>query len=333
MKTDKKPGTIFICCFFGIGNSVLFHPVIRNLKQCMPGVTITVGALGTRNAEYLSMSPDIDEVISFSSIRNVYRDAGKLLALCLRNFDMLIVPYLSENRYARFISRIAGKTTVGYDQKGNEYDVTIPLERKHELDINLDIVRTLCPEAASMLIRDLSPFVQKSNRPSGKLKVGFHTSAHASMLKKCWAYSNFVKLHNLLKKECNFTSYLFGGPSESMHEFSNGDFDVNLVGKLDLTEAMGNIADMDLFVTNDSGLMHIAASLQVPVVAIFGPTDEFKNAPVGEKHLIIKQEHGCRPCYKPWGTIQCPQHVQYRCLTEISPETVFLQMKESGLLA
>jgi ADP-heptose:LPS heptosyltransferase len=298
----------------------------------MPDVTITVGALDTRNAEYLSMSPDIDEVITFSSIRNVYRDSGKLLALCLRNTDMLIVPYLSENNYARFISRIAGKTTVGYDQKGNSYDVTIPLEHKHELEINLDIVRTLFPKSANKLLRDLTPFVQWPKCPSGELKVGFHTSAHSSMPGKCWPYPNFAALGRLLKQNSDAATYLFGGKSDNLNGVKSGDFDLNLVGKSDLKETMEKISEMDIFVTNDSGLMHIAASLQVPVVSIFGPTDECKNAPVGRKHLVIKQELECRPCYEPWGRIKCIQNVNYKCLNDISPETVFLKMQESGFL-
>jgi ADP-heptose:LPS heptosyltransferase len=278
------------------------------------------------------MSPDIDTVITFNSIRNAYRDAGKLVSLWFHNVDMLIVPYLSENNYARFISRIAGKKTVGYDQKGSVYDVTIPLERKHELEINLDIVRTILPGNANTLVRDLTPFVRRPDRKSGQLKVGFHASTHPSMPEKCWPYRNFAALGRLLKSHTGAVTCLFGAKSDNLHGFTNGDFDVNLVGKLDLKGTMERIADMDFFVTNDSGLMHIAASLQVPVVSIFGPTDEFKNAPVGRQHLVIKLDLGCRPCYRPWGKIQCLHDAEYKCLRGVSPETVFSRIKESGFL-
>jgi len=332
MKTDRKPRTIVICCFFGIGNSVLFHPVIRNLRQRIPGVSITVGALGLRNAEYFSLSPDIDRVIVFNSIRNAYRDVRNLLSLSIKKADMLIVPYLSENRYAWFISKIAGKTTLGYDQKGHSYDITVPLAYKHELEVNLDIIRTLFPGSTDDLHGELIPFVQRSNGLSKARRIGFHASAHPSMPEKCWPYQNFVTLGRMLKKHTGAVTCLFGGGSDILSGSRGNDFDVNLVGKLDLRAAMRHIAEMDLFITNDSGLMHIAASLQVPVVSIFGPTDELKNSPVGQGHLVITQELDCRPCYKPWGTVQCTQDVQFRCMKDISPEAVISRMRESGLL-
>jgi heptosyltransferase-2 len=330
VKKDKK---IFLCCLFGIGNSVLFYPVIKNLKKFMPDSKIIIGSLKDRNTEFFSCVPGADEIITFNSIKKAYRDILNLTYLFFKNIDIVIVPYLSENRYAWLMSRVIGSTSVGYDQKGNTYDILIPLERKHELEINLDIVRALIPDIEEdVLIRDASPGIEKIQRVSEKKKVGFHTSAHVAMLEKCWPYSNFVRLNKLLNNHFDFTSYLFGGPAEHLSEFRPDDFDINLVGKLDLKKTMEKIAEMDLFVTNDSGLMHIAAGLGVPVASIFGPTDEVKNAPYVNKRAVITHDLQCRPCYKPWSVINCCQKIKYRCLKEITPEKVFEEIVNNKLL-
>jgi heptosyltransferase-2 len=82
---------------------------------------------------------------------------------------------------------------------------------------------------------------------------------------------------------------------------------VDLVGRTTLAELMGVFSWSDAVVSNDSGAMHVAAGVGRPVVAIFGPTDERRTAPIGE-HVVIKQDVWCRPCLLR----ECP--IDHRCL-------------------
>jgi heptosyltransferase-2 len=97
---------------------------------------------------------------------------------------------------------------------------------------------------------------------------------------------------------------LFGGPGEEplAEEISMkvDHLPINLVGKTTVVEALGLISQCDLFMSNDSGLMHVAASLGIPQVALFGSTDPQKTAPLNERAVVIHPKGiECTPCFKP----------------------------------
>jgi len=75
-----------------------------------------------------------------------------------------------------------------------------------------------------------------------------------------------------------------------------------------------------LLVTTDSGPMHIAAAVGTPVVALFGPTDPVRTGPYGEKHIVIRKDLACSPCFKK----DCPTR---QCLEEVEVEDVFAAVK------
>jgi lipopolysaccharide heptosyltransferase II len=86
---------------------------------------------------------------------------------------------------------------------------------------------------------------------------------------------------------------------------------INLVGRTDLVTLAGVLATCRALVTNDSGAMHLAAALGVPVTAVFGPTDERATGPVGEAHAVVTGPAWCRPCLLR----ECP--LDHRCMRGI----------------
>lgn len=93
---------------------------------------------------------------------------------------------------------------------------------------------------------------------------------------------------------------------------------LNLCGKTSLIEAVDLIAQSKLALSNDSGLMHIAAAVGVPVVAVYGATSPALTPPMSSQSLTLWKGIFCSPCYKP----KC-RYNHYRCLTEISPNQVY----------
>lgn len=90
---------------------------------------------------------------------------------------------------------------------------------------------------------------------------------------------------------------------------------VNLIGRTSLRQLVGIVARCAAFVSNDSGAMHIAAALGVPLTALFGPTDERETAPAGHADVIVRDVF-CRPCMLH----ECP--IDHRCMKRIDVETV-----------
>ena len=98
---------------------------------------------------------------------------------------------------------------------------------------------------------------------------------------------------------------------------------LNLCGKTDLAEAAAVIERAAVFVSNDSGLMHVAAALRRPQVALFGSTDPRTTAPLNPRAVVIRKDLPCSPCLKR----TCPQG-HYLCLRGISVEEVLLAALE-----
>ncbi|MBI5631985.1 MAG: lipopolysaccharide heptosyltransferase I [Nitrospirae bacterium] len=91
---------------------------------------------------------------------------------------------------------------------------------------------------------------------------------------------------------------------------------LSLAGQTSLRELTDIIRAAEMVITNDSGPMHIAAALNVPVIAIFGPTSPAKTGPYGRGHVVLQSQTGCLPCFKR----VCKD---LRCMQEITSEAVY----------
>jgi heptosyltransferase-2 len=91
---------------------------------------------------------------------------------------------------------------------------------------------------------------------------------------------------------------------------------LNLIGVTSIRQLMALIGKCRLVVTNDSGPMHIAAALEAPLVALFGPTDHRTTSPLTGSSLIVRKETQCAPCLRR----RCP--TDHRCMDAIEVEDV-----------
>jgi ADP-heptose:LPS heptosyltransferase len=96
-----------------------------------------------------------------------------------------------------------------------------------------------------------------------------------------------------------------------------------LVGKTNLLQLAAVIAHCKVFVTPDSAPLHIASAMDVPVVALFGPTSPERHLPPGREIKVMTREMECRPCYLP----SCRSGV-HACLKDITPYEVYLEIKK-----
>jgi heptosyltransferase-2 len=244
---------------------------------------------------------------------------------------------------------------VGYE---NFYTHTVPVvEDRHEVDMNLDLLRALDlkvkkAEPFFWTGPEEEDFAQGFIRRQGlenRLLVGFHPGTHSDMTYKRWDPARFAAVIKRTTRELDAVPLLFG--SEDERELAakilkkagvqdaagkggkgkggkggkdgprgKGDA-LNLCGKMPLKKAAAVIGKCRAFVSNDSGLMHVAAAKGVPVVGIFGPTDHRRTSPYGKGHVVLRSGEGCSPCYMRAGTLIDCQH--RRCLEKISVEKVW----------
>jgi heptosyltransferase-2 len=137
---------------------------------------------------------------------------------------------------------------------------------------------------------------------------------------KCWPPERFALALNSLLQLGTADILLFGTPAET--QVSNAiqghlrQPAIDLTGKTTISELPELLSRCNLFVGNDSGAMHVAAAVGLPVVAIFGPTDPLGTAPVTPRCAIVQQKPYCSPCFLR----RCP--IDHRCMTSVSPQMV-----------
>lgn len=142
---------------------------------------------------------------------------------------------------------------------------------------------------------------------------------------KCWLPERFVAVsQKLLENEHLYIVYFgdqAGAPLvDAICKELPAERVINLAGKTSLRELMALIASCSLFLTNDSGPMHMAAALKIPLVALFGSTNDTSTGPYGGGKVIHKHVE-CSPCYKR----VCP--IDFRCMKQISVDEVYQELE------
>jgi heptosyltransferase-2 len=144
---------------------------------------------------------------------------------------------------------------------------------------------------------------------------------------KRWPADRFAALADRLAAERNAQVILTGAAGEAdiaaAVAAAMKTKPINLAGRTTLRRLLAVIAEAALFVTNDTGPMHMANALRVPIVAVFGPTEPVATAPFHQPARVLKKEAPCWPClYR-----QCP--FDHRCMTAITPDEAFAACAET----
>jgi heptosyltransferase-2 len=137
---------------------------------------------------------------------------------------------------------------------------------------------------------------------------------------KCWPPDRFADFVNRFRRHTDGEVILFGTPSEqTVSDAIAAGIEgpsISLVGKTALADLPALLARCHFFVGNDSGAMHVAAAVGLPVVAIFGPTDPHGTAPITPRCTVVQEKPYCSPCFLR----RCP--IDHRCMTSVTSESV-----------
>ncbi len=156
----------------------------------------------------------------------------------------------------------------------------------------------------------------------GERVVGISPGAAFGTAKQ-WLPERFAETGIRLARELGADVAVFGSNDEQQlcetvrsGISADGVSSINLAGKTTLAEFIEMAAACSLYLTNDSGAMHIASALGVPTAAVFGSTDHVATGPAGQRFSIIRQPVECSPCLLR----KCP--IDHRCMTRVTVESV-----------
>jgi len=333
-----KPQKILIRSTNWIGDAIMTTPAVRTIRQNFPEAHIAILAYPWV-ADIFQSSPHVDEVIIYhkkgvhKGLRGIWRLSRELAA---GQFDTAI---LLQNAFeAAFIAFLAGiPNRAGYIRDARRLLLTHPVPIRDEVrklhqvhyyqGLCRDLGMTCGPDE---LFLKLSSEVETWAKQfvdefSGRPITGLNPGA-AFGPAKCWPVEKYGKLAARLAGEMNAVVPVFGTAADSatgaaIHSFAPENV-IDLTGRTSLAEAMALIGVCDAFITNDSGLMHVAAAQRTPLVAIFGSTDHVATGPFSERTVIVRKELDCQPCFKT----HC--QTDFRCMNDIAVGDVFEAVRE-----
>jgi lipopolysaccharide heptosyltransferase II len=349
----EKINRILVFAYHGLGNFIMYTPALKLLRERYPNARIDLQVGNNTGCEEVLAGAGL-----FDSIYNLRYSAGprawieRARAIRATAYDLTINEFHSHSwplallvAASRAPFRLGHVTSPGWSEKFSRYSFVfnIPVrmrEDEHEVERYLDLVGAVGASGLSLddarTFIHLSPedrefasafLMEKGFRRGGKI-IGMQPGTSPSMRWKQWPVERYRSvIERLLADHSDSQILLFGSPGEAqmIEDLARGLGARVCVaaGKTTVKQVAALIERCDTMVCNDSGLMHAAVAVGVPVAAIYGPTDINRTSPLGPLHTVIRHDLPCSPCFKLESDAlvhACPHH---DCLMTISPDEVY----------
>ena len=301
-----------------VGDAVMCLPALRAIRERFPKAHIAVLAKPWV-ADLYRRESFADEVILYN--HNRWAAARTLRA---RKFDCAI---LLQNAFdAAFVAWLARiPVRIGYNRDGRRLLLTqaiaVPMPGeipRHERFYYLELLRRA--EIVDSIRSSDAIRLEAGGRHEVRRVIGVSPGAAYGTAKQ-WLPERFAEAARRLAETRDAEVALFGSSSErelceKVATLLNGHRVTNYAGKTTLAEFIDLASQCEVFLTNDSGAMHIASALGVPTVAVFGATDDVATGPTGPLARVIREPVDCSPCLLR----ECP--IDHRCMTRVDAERV-----------
>ena len=330
MKTGEPvppPARIVVRIPNWLGDAVMALPAIAAVRRAFPDASLTIAAPA-------SLAPIFDEDTGAGphEVIVLARSAGESQLLAGGRFDVaLLLPNSFRSAWNARRAGIGERWGYGGSFRGPVLTRAVrrPSGKVHQSVYYSVLVRELGIAAPDGIPRIAVRHVTKHRTDELLARygvggetpiVGFAPGAAYGHAKR-WPPARVAEVATRVWRERGARSVLVGsaGDRDAGREIESSlppDVRVlNLIGRTDLRLLAGLLARCGAFVSNDSGAMHLAAAIGVPVAAIFGPTDDRVTAPLGDHDVLIHQVF-CRPCMLR----DCP--IDHRCMKGITVDAV-----------
>lgn len=343
-----SPATIVLIKLWGLGNVVLLTPVVRAIRRRHPGARITFLSFSS-NAEALGRIPEIDEVLCLdltgwlrllvSTVRSVWR-LRRLSPDLLLDFEQFC--YLSS--LLTFFSspgRSVGFSVEGSRRGGLYTHPVLYREDRHMAAIfaRLAELASVDPWPLSLRPFFLLPEEERLAREAigdhdGPV-VGIHPGSGDNFPGRRWPEGSFAELADRLVSRHGCRVYFTGSPGEKdlvatvrgLMKESSLDFS----GSTSLGMLAALQKSSTLFVSSDTGPMHLAAAMGSPVLALFGPNTPRLYGPLSNRAIVLYRGLACSPCISNLNLKESRCRLPL-CMLSLSPERVLDVVTRSGFL-
>ncbi|MFN4112202.1 MAG: glycosyltransferase family 9 protein [Ignavibacteria bacterium] len=350
---------ILVFALSGIGDALMFSPTISLIRKYYPDAEIDLLCMFKGVKEIYEHNPKLNRIIYFNFMKEGFFKSLFFLFKLRKKYDITFNVYPSNRKEYNIISFIVGareRYAVQYLRMDfinlgflNNFRI-IENDLLHNVEENLNLGRLfLANQNISVEEDDFSleiyfddaslefgnDWLKRNKILSDDFVIGFHAGCATlkNHIKRRWEPEKFAELGNNLIEKYKAKILLFGGPDE--YEL-NQKINLLLANRAvivktnSLLQTASIMKRCNLFITNDSSLMHIASALKLNVVAIFGPTNTNYVHPYKTNYQLARLSLDCQPCfyYSPKPLTCSRKDVQFKCIKELTVEIVENQVNK-----
>ncbi len=345
---------ILVFALSGIGDALMFTPALRLLRQHFPEATVDLVAMFPGVREMYERHPDVRRVYFWDFLHEPWWKSIRFVwSLRRRRYDIAISVYPSNRwEYNVLLYLTGAPLRVGHTYNHQNVRQLNWLknrtrredDRLHNVEENVRLVQLLGvpvpPDLPPLQLffwqedyQRATQWIMHHGIPDGAYCVGVHagSAVFKNHIRRRWAPERFAKLAARIIQQWDGWVLLFGSAAEyELNEYIRSLVPVPerclIVRTASLMVSAAIMRRCQLFVSNDSALMHIAAALQLPTVAIFAYTNPTYVRPWKAPHIVVRRELPCSPCfyYSP-RPAQCRWRGEqaFACIRSITVEEVW----------
>ena len=332
-----------------LGDAVMSVPAVRAIKRGRPDARVTI-LTPAKLADFWRIVPEVDEVLAIEPGESVFAVAKKLRA---HGFDAAVLfPNSLRTALEIWLARIprrVGKpghrrrwllNQILEPRKKKNAEPTRPRHQVYDYLALAEFIGAGLPsEDGRSRMEDGKSEIERSTfsssivpPPSASPSIGLCPGAEYGPAKR-WLPERFAETLRLVHERTGATWKVFGVGkdrpiADAILAAAPGVSVIDLVGKTTLAQLIAELRTCDVLLTNDTGTMHLAAHLGIPVIALFGSTEPALTGPLGPGHRILRRHVECSPCFLR----ECP--IDFRCMRalEVAEVTAAIEavLKERG---
>ncbi|MEO8513596.1 MAG: glycosyltransferase family 9 protein [Ignavibacteria bacterium] len=336
---------ILINALSGIGDALMFSPALALLKKHSPESTIDIAVMFKPVEDLFKNNPHVNKVYFIDFLKqSKFKSLKQTLALKKNNYDASLNVYPSNRREYNLVQYLEGAkakiaTRYNHYSRSNldfmNSTLINEVTDRHNVIENFELVKAIFPNIQESELGGLEIYLRPDdeqfarkyfdeNGLAGELIIGFHagSATFKGHINKRWSAVKYAALAKRLVEMYNVRILLFGTEKDVNEKIQTiGGRNILIPETGNLMQSLALIEKCNMFVSNDSALMHLAAGLGIPQVAIFAYTNYKELYPWQNRHIIVRTELDCSPCFfnspKPVHCIYNGQD-RYKCIKLVS---------------
>ncbi len=311
--TDLKPFRILVRSTNWLGDSVISAAAVRAIKHGRPDAHVTV-ATPAKLAAVWKLIPEVDEVMELP--RGALMKAARLLKRRPR-FDAAVL-FPNSLRVALEVWLAGIPRRVGYRGHHRSWllnQIVPNPPRQGPIQHHVHHYLRIAEHLGAAAVAEMNVSSGSPNEKGPPLKLGLCPGAEYGSAKR-WLPERFADVALAVAAQRPVQWQLFGTTADSRAgeqiAVQLGKHCVNRIGRTSLHDLIAELRECSLLLSNDTGTMHLATLLGVPVVAVFGSTEHRLTGPLGAGNVIIRHHVECSPCFLR----ECP--LDFRCMKAVT---------------